>query len=74
MDKKEEVTHGQVVDFLFHIRCEVNVKSKDSIQVYFDTALKPYGNFSREFCPPYLHMAWFDLDYSRNWNTIPQTG
>ena len=73
-DKKEEVTHGQVVDLLFHIRCEVNAKSKDSIQVYFDTALKPYATFFGEFWPPYLHMAWFDSGYSKNWNTIPQSG
>ena len=44
-DIKEEITHGQVVDLLFHIRCEVHAKSKDSIQVYFDTTAKPFATF-----------------------------
>ena len=71
---KEEVTHGQVVDRLFHIRCEVNAKSKDSIQVYFDTTAKPFATFFREFWPPSLHMTWFDLADDRNWNMTPQSG
>ena len=73
-DIKEEITHGQVVDLLFHIRCEVHAKSKDSIQVYFDTTAKPFATFFREFWPPQLRMAWFSMDYNQNWNIIPQSG
>ena len=71
---KEEVTHGQVVDLLFHIRCEVVAKSKDSIQVYFDTTVKPFATFFREFWPLSLHITWFDLNDHPNWNMILQSG
>ncbi len=73
-DTKDEVTHGQVVDLLFHIRCEVVAKSKDSIQVYFDTTVKPFATFFREFWPPSLRMTCFDLNDKRSWNMIPQSG
>jgi hypothetical protein len=33
-DMKEKVTHGKVVVFLFHTRCEVHAKSKNNIEVY----------------------------------------
>ena len=46
---KKEITHGQLVNLLFHIRCEVHAKSKDSIQVYFDTTAKPFVTFFRDF-------------------------
>lgn len=71
---KEEVTHDQVVDYLFHIRCEVSARSKDSIQVYFDTAVKSFAIFFKEFWPPNLRMAWFDSGFYQNWNYYTQSG
>ena len=73
-DIKEEITHGQVVDLLFHIRCEVHAKSKDLIQVYFDTTAKPFATFFREFWPPQLRMSWFSMDCNQDWNVFPQSG
>ena len=73
-DIKEEITHGQVVDLLFHIRYEVHAKSEDSIQVYFDTTAKPFATFFREFWPPQLRMAWFSMDYNQDWNIFPRSG
>lgn len=68
----EEVTHGQVVELLFHTRCEVNARSKDSIQVYFDTTSQRFANFFRKYWPTYLKMNWFDS--RRNWNLCPTSG
>lgn len=65
-DMKEDVTHGQVVDHLFHIRCEVSAKSKDSIQVYFDKTVKTFAAFFEEYWPPYIRMAWFDVGFYSN--------
>jgi hypothetical protein len=59
-DMKEEVTHGQVVALLFHTRCEVLAKSKDTIQVYFDTTSQRFASFFRKYWPDYLRMKWFD--------------
>lgn len=59
-DMKEEVTHGQVVAFLFHTRCEVSARSKDSIQVYFDMTAQRFASFFSKYWPSYLRMQWFD--------------
>jgi transposase len=69
---KEEVTHGKVVALLFHTRCEVHARSKDSIQVYFDTTSQRFANFFRKYWPNYLTMDWFD--FQRNWEIYPQSG
>jgi len=69
---EEEVTHGQAVAFLFHIRCEVHAKSKDSIQVYFDTTAQRFASFFNELWPDDLCMQWFC--FQRNWDSYPLTG
>ncbi|HBI04448.1 MAG TPA: hypothetical protein DDY49_10530 [Paenibacillaceae bacterium] len=67
---EEKITHGQVVDLLFHTRCEALLsEKKDSIQVYFDTAIKQYASFINEYWPRHLTMAWFDMQV--NWDYIP---
>lgn len=71
-DMEEEVTHGQVVAFLFHIRCEVHARSKDSIQVYFDMTAQRFASFFNELWPNNLGMRWFD--FQGNWNPYPLTG
>lgn len=69
---KEEVTHGQVVELLFHTRCEVHAKSKDSIQVYFDMASQRFASFFRKYWPSSLKMNWFD--FRMDWNIYPLSG
>lgn len=69
---KEEVTHGQVVALLFHTRCEVYAKSKDSIQVYFDMSSQRFASFFRKYWPDYLTMDWFD--FKQSWDLYPLSG
>ncbi|GIP30802.1 transposase [Paenibacillus sp. J2TS4] len=70
--KKEEVTHGQVVDLLFHTRCEVRAKHVDSIQVYFDTATQRFTSFFEKYWPSHYSMAWFSMQ--QNWYSSPLSG
>jgi hypothetical protein len=63
--KEEEVTHGQVVDLLFHTRCEVRAKHVDSIQVYFDTVTQWFTSFFEKYWPSHCPMAWFSIQ--QNW-------
>jgi transposase len=58
---KEEVTHGQVVELLFHTRCEVSAKSKDSIQIYLDMGSRMFASFFQKYWPNYFIMNWFDF-------------
>lgn len=69
---KEKVTHGQVVALLFHTRCEVNAKSKDSIQVYFDMTAQRFASYFSKYWPRYLSMKWFD--YEEKWDSYPLSG
>ncbi len=71
-DMEEEVTHGQVVTFLFHTRCEVDAKSKDHIQVYFDMTAQRFASFFNKYWPNFLNMQWFDIH--ENWDSYPLTG
>jgi len=71
-DMEQEVTHGQVVAFLFHTRCEVNAKNKDSIQVYFDMTTQRFASFFNKYWPNYFSMKWFDSQ--KNWDIYPQSG
>lgn len=69
---KEEVTHGQVVEFLFHTRCEVIAKNNDTIQVHFDMISQRFASFFRKYWPKYLLIHWFD--FQGNWDIYPQSG
>lgn len=71
-DKEEVVTHGQVVAHLFHIRCEVQAKSKDSIQIYFDMASQRFARFFQKYWPEHLFMDWFAP--KAYWDSYPASG
>lgn len=71
-DMKEEVTHGQVVAFLFHTRCEVHARGKDNTQVYFDMTAQRFASFFSKYWPSFLQMKWFDIN--GNWDSYPLTG
>jgi hypothetical protein len=71
-DMKEKVTHGQVVALLFHTRCEVHAKSKDSIQIYFDMTAQRFASYFSKYWPSYLSMKWFDSE--ENWDSYPLSG
>lgn len=69
---KEEVTHGQVVELLFHTRCEVIAKSKDRIQVHFDMISQRFASFFHKYWPSYLKIHWYD--FQEIWDIYPQSG
>lgn len=69
---EEEVTHGQVVAFLFHTRCEVHARGKDNIQVYFDMTAQRFARFFNTYWPDDLNMKWFD--FQENWDPYPLSG
>jgi hypothetical protein len=69
---KEEVTHGQVVELLFHTRCEVSARCKDAIQIYFDMGSRKFASFFQKYWPHYATMNWFDS--KGNWKLYPQSG
>lgn len=69
---EEEVTHGQVVDLLFHTRCEVRSKNTDQIQLYFDMTSQRLASFFEKFWPAYLKLDWCAIH--GNGDCYPRTG
>jgi hypothetical protein len=69
---EEKVTHGQVVELLFHTHCEVIALSNNSIQVYFDMTSQQFTSFFRKYWPSYFKMDWFHV--KSNWDPYPLSG